>query len=54
MKVLVGVQAHEEQAVDFAAFQGLVRFEGLGHARQAVAQVGHAQPLGDVLEGVDG
>ena len=51
-KVFVGIQAREEQAIDFAAFQRLVRLEGLGRLRQVVAQILQIKALTDVNEGV--
>src|SRR5208283_5706125 len=52
VKVFVGIQTQEEQAVDFAAFQRLVGLQSLVHLRQTLAQVLQVKPLADIMQGV--
>ena len=51
MEVFVGIQTQEEQALDSAAFQRLVRLEGFIDLRQALAQVRQIKTLTDIMEG---
>src|SRR5215831_516862 len=49
-EMLVGIDAQEEQAIDFAAFQSLVVLKLLGEVGLVLAPVLRFQALGDIAE----
>jgi len=51
-ELFVGVEAHDQQSLEFAGFKGLAPFELAVDPPSRPAQLGRVQALADVAEGV--